>query len=137
MKNKTVVTCCLFAFLGGCLFLFHGYSTPLKDFKGCYVQNTVKPIDKICVYQNGKYEQFAFDDKHKTLVSYNIGLWRSYLTKEGNHEDVGVVLNKYLDNAGVIIELDIFPYKNLFGKEIFVVHGDEFSESKFYIKENN
>ncbi len=114
----------ILAFLGGVIW-------PLNDIVGCYSQNNIQPYDKICLREDKTYEQFSLDNKIKEYKLYNKGIWRSYKASEDNGEVLGVVLEQYFDRHGDNSELDIFPYRNMFGMPIFVA-GDYSSGERFY-----
>lgn len=94
-------------------------------------------MDKACQYSSGKYEQFYIINEHE--VKYNEEYWKSfsYTNDEGNF--IAATLHRYaiIDLNGKVlskVELDIQPYKNTFGKVLFVV-GNDLQAQKLYILE--
>jgi hypothetical protein len=118
------------------MFLLSGMSFQLERVEGCYTQESVLPIDKICLYTDGKYEQLSIPEGKKNFEVYNSGGWRSYSTKENDHRIIDVNLSGFFDRFGDSSELDISPYKNMFGKVLFMVGGDRNGGDRYYIRED-
>lgn len=117
--------------------LINGVSQPVseKEIEGCYFQKIKTPFNKICLKTDGRMEQFTISDHGTDFELYNKGTWRSYSVAEYGNEVAAAVLNNYLDPLSDQTEVDIIPYKGLFGQISFVVSGRSNGDDKIYILE--
>lgn len=134
LKFSLIFFLSLIFFIVVCIFLLHGVSFQPRSVDGCYIQENVLPVDKICLYKGGKYEQLSISESLNSFDVYNSGDWRSYLAKENDNEVIAVNLSNFFDRFGDNSELDIFPYKTMFGRILFMVSGKQSSEDRFYKK---
>lgn len=132
-KIKKAIIFCLSItiFIAVYLLLLYGYNRPLNSITGCYFQNNIEPYDQLCIYEDGSYEQFSQNETDK-FESYNSGKWRKYTSKVNSDHIVGVTLSDYFDRFEDQTELDIFPYQNMFNKELFVT--GSMTQQLFYVK---
>jgi len=133
-KVKKVISFCLAFVIVALIFivLLYGFNKPLDVVVGCYFQDDIEPYDRLCLYEDGSYEQFSLNPSGE-FERYNSGSWRSYSSQSNGEKMVGVTLSDYFDRFEDRSELDFFPYRNMFNKELFVT--GPIDQQRFYVKD--
>lgn len=133
-KVKKMIVFCVAILIVVLVYLvfLYGFNKPLDVVTGCYFQDDIEPHDRVCLYDDGKYEQFSQNEAGE-LERYNTGDWRSYSSQLNGEKMIGVTLSDYFDRFEDRSELDVFPYRNMFNKSMFVAGPSD--QQRFYVKE--
>ena len=112
-----------YLFLGSSLFLLiliflDTNEVRKENLVGCYTQKKIQPADKICLHFDGTYKQYGGLDMG-IPKEYNSGVWLFYSAKVNNDVMAGVTLKNFYDKLEGVSELDLFPYKDIFGEITF------------------
>lgn len=100
-----------------------GWMFPVDDILGCYNLTTKTHIDKVCLYSDGRYEQF-YIGSDSTPQKYNSNSWQSFTLSEEFGGFVVVSLNEFIivDSKGefqAYTNVHTELHKNLFGSVLF------------------
>lgn len=96
---------------------------PEPDISGCYYFSTKQYSDKICLYKDGRYQQF-YRPSGGVYKNYNSGMWRDF----SYEDEYGVFVAGSVDSfvamradgsVDAISDIDIRPYKNIFCEVYF------------------
>ena len=139
MKKIIIFLAVIFTFLLGFIFLTYGTVSPVKNISGCYVASSEIYMDKVCLHEDGKYEQF-FAKGDSRFKKDNEASWRSFSYGDKKEKFVGGVLNDFVirgteGDLRDVRELDIQPHKDTFGNVLFAVGKRKYSERREYIRE--
>lgn len=128
----------LTGFIG--IFVFYGgWTFSVKDISGCYYLSTRKYVDKVCLYRDGEYKQF-FSKAGSEPQQYNSNSWRKFSYSNGSRDFFAGSLYEFVtrDNAGEVdslIDIDIQPYRNMFGNVLFTRGVDSSGNFREYHRE--
>lgn len=131
--KKVIAGCVIFVFIALVyIVVLYGFNKPIKAVTGCYFQGDIEPFDRLCLYEDRRYEQFSLNASGE-FESYNSGKWRSYSSQSNGEVIIGVTLSDYFDRFEDNSELDFFPYRNMFNKKLFVT--GPINQQRFYVEE--
>lgn len=139
---KKFFVCLVIVAIFGFFFIFilyGGWIFPVKEVRGCYSFSTKKYVDRVCLYPDGRYEQF-YAETGSDLKMYNSNTWRSFSYTNDLGQFVAVSLKQFVvrDETGEVesfSNIDIQPHKDMFGNVLFTRGMDSSSEWMEYRRE--
>ncbi len=102
---------------------------PVHDIAGCYEARNELSIDHLCLAPSGVYQQlFALAEAAGPADKYNEASWRSFFYARRHDTFTAVVLYDFVRKGArgeveEIAEIDIQPYKDMFGVATFQING--------------